>query len=298
VTRAVGNTLAYVIANANLAGAYLVLIDDDCYDETSLNRCLPGRLERYRTPQGGRRRCPSGRGRRPRISLRRDSEELYIRCEARIARRCRAGSQRIGVCGRRVVRRQRSFAPGHSGPKLLLGGSTFNLQAKSHVYGLRPGAACLACFNPAERDGERLRAMENELRGMEKDARRRYLFERGLDADTIEDHLESVKCGSAGEAALRNFATRLPPEFSAGFVSLGAGLLLAAALIGEAAFPKSDPLERRRLRLVSSMESCLTRRVRQMTIARCDARNSSWFQGHGAANKALQQLAYQAEPNC
>jgi hypothetical protein len=126
-------------------------------------------------------------------------------------------------------------------PKLLLGGSTFNLQAKSHVYGLRPGAACLACFNPAERDVERLRSLENELEGMEKEARRQYLLERGLDVDAVEDHLNGVKCGGVGEAALRNFATRVPPEFSAGFASLGAGLLLAAALFREAVFPEERP---------------------------------------------------------
>ena len=37
---AVGNGLAYVIANAGFADAYPALIDDDKYDDTSLNRCV------------------------------------------------------------------------------------------------------------------------------------------------------------------------------------------------------------------------------------------------------------------
>jgi molybdopterin/thiamine biosynthesis adenylyltransferase len=242
-TGAVGNTLAYVIANANLAGAYLVLIDDDCYDETSLNRCLLAGWNDVEHPKVGAvaaHLVEAGVQAYPfvgtvksyiidaRLGLRADVAREVNELEFAVVASCvDKGASRQDIQGLR--------------PKLLLGGSTFNLQAKSHVYGLRPGAACLACFNPAERDGERLRAMENELRGMEKDARRQYLFERGLDADTIEDHLKSVKCGGVGEAALRDFATRLPPEFSAGFVSLGAGLLLAAALIREAVFPEERP---------------------------------------------------------
>ncbi len=37
---AVGNALAYIIANLRLTEGYLVLIDDDHYDNTNLNRCL------------------------------------------------------------------------------------------------------------------------------------------------------------------------------------------------------------------------------------------------------------------
>ena len=37
---AVGNALAYIVANLGLVEGYLVLIDDDRYDDTNLNRCL------------------------------------------------------------------------------------------------------------------------------------------------------------------------------------------------------------------------------------------------------------------
>ncbi len=48
--------------------------------------------------------------------------------------------------------------------------------------------------------------------------------------------------GGLGEAALREFATRPTAEFSVGFVSLGAGILLAAALLRSALFSSTAPL--------------------------------------------------------
>lgn len=240
---AVGNTLAYVVANANLVANYLILIDDDTYDTTSLNRCLMAgwnEVEHYKVDALATHLMEAGVGAYPfvgtlknyisdaRSGLRADVAREVNELKFAIVASCvDKGTSRQDIQGLR--------------PKLLLGGSTFNLQAKSHVYGLRSGGACLACFNPAERDGERLRALENELEGMAKDARRKYLLERGLDAGAVEDHLNGAKCGSVGEAALRDFATRLPPEFSAGFVSLGAGLLLAAALFRETIFAGDSP---------------------------------------------------------
>ena len=37
---AVGNALAYIVANLGLSKGYFILIDDDKYDGTNLNRCL------------------------------------------------------------------------------------------------------------------------------------------------------------------------------------------------------------------------------------------------------------------
>ena len=126
-------------------------------------------------------------------------------------------------------------------PQLLAGGSTHNLQAKGHFYCGRPGAACLACFNPAERDGEKIRTLESQLRTMAPDERTRFLEENGLNAKAIEDYLAGARCGALGEAAVREFATRPPPQFSAGFVSLGAALLLAATIVRNAIFKSSAP---------------------------------------------------------
>jgi hypothetical protein len=116
-------------------------------------------------------------------------------------------------------------------PRLLIGGSTFNLQAKTNFYLPRQGAACLACFNAREKDGEKLHALEAEIRTMDMGARSAFLVRQGLDVEAVEEYLAGAPCGHLGRAALNDFATRPPEEFSVGFVSLGTGLLLVAALL-------------------------------------------------------------------
>ncbi len=101
-------------------------------------------------------------------------------------------------------------------PHLLLGGSTLNLQAKSNLYNGRPGAACLACFNPVEKDGEKIRALENRLRKMPTLERGEFLTSHGLDASSIEEYLSGAQCGGLGEAALRNYVVRPPRRILGG----------------------------------------------------------------------------------
>lgn len=241
---AVGNALAYIVANVDLTESYLILIDDDHYDETNLNRCLlAGWLNRehHKVDTVADALRASGVGVYPffgsvnqyiadsRPGLRPDVASHIDELEFEIVASCvDKGLSRQHIQGLR--------------PGLLAGGSTHNLQAKGHFYSGRPGAACLACFNPAERDGENVRALESELRSMEPDERARFLESKGLDAQAINDYLSGARCGGLGEAAVRALATRVPPEFSAGFVSLGAGLLLAATLIRNAMFPSSAPM--------------------------------------------------------
>ena len=95
----------------------------------------------------------------------------------------------------------------------------------------------MACFNPGERDGQRIRALEQQLRNMQVSDRTRYLSQNGLDVRAIEDYLAGVACGGLGETALKDFAVQPPNEFSVGFVSLGAGLLLAETVAAEGAQP-------------------------------------------------------------
>jgi hypothetical protein len=119
--------------------------------------------------------------------------------------------------------------------------STFNLQAKSNLYSGRPRAACLACFNPAEKDGEKIRALEDQLRKMPDHDRRGFLTARGLEAEAIEEYLSGAQCGRLGEAALRDYVVRPPAEFSAGFVSLGSGLLFTSTLLRNTIFSADSP---------------------------------------------------------
>jgi ThiF family protein len=221
-----------------LSAGYFVLVDDDTYDGTSLNRCfLAGwkdvddpkvdaifaalkvaGLDAYPFPGTIREYLVADR-----VKVRQDaarqaddlSFEIVISCVDR-------GISRQDVQG--------------LAPSLLLGGSTLGLAARANFYPDRAGAACLSCFNPAERDGEKIRALEEKLRAMDKGERAAFLSEQGIDREAVDEYLESPSCGAPGEAALHDLATRAQSEFSAGFVSLGAAVLLAAKLFQRVLF--------------------------------------------------------------
>jgi hypothetical protein len=56
------------------------------------------------------------------------------------------------------------------------------------------------------------------------------LTEHGLEVEIVEEYINDSQCGHIGRAALMDFVCTPPPEFSVGFVSLGAGVLLAASV--------------------------------------------------------------------
>ena len=240
---AVGNALAYVVAYLGLVDGYFVFVDDDTYDRKNLNRCLLAGWQDVTHPKVDRLAATlsgAGLGAFPfpgtisryvaeaRIGLRRDVDRDVGNLVFRTVLSCvDKGMSRQDVQGLDA--------------QLLLGASTLDLQAKVNLYPRRRGAACLACFNPAERDGDKLRALQKQLKEMEPAARRDFLLQRSLDVRAVEDWLAGAGCGELGEAALRDFVTRPTEEFSVGFVSLGAGLLLAAALLRQTLFQNSAP---------------------------------------------------------
>jgi hypothetical protein len=240
---AVGNALAYIVANLGLGEAYLVLIDDDKYDDTNLNRCLLAGwsdLDHPKVDAIGQSLRASGVGFFPFVG----AIKSYV-ADARTGLRTDIANQVDDLIFKIVVScvdkgTSRQDVQGLQ-PYLLLGGSTLDLQAKSNLYTGQPGAACLACFNPRERDGERIRALEGFLRKMQMEERRGFLCEHGLNVPAVEEYLSGVACGGLGEAAVKDFAVRPPSEFSAGFVSMGAGLHLAATLLRNTMFSETAP---------------------------------------------------------
>ena len=223
------------------ADGYVVAIDDDTYDTTSLNRCLLAGWEdigEVKVKAVARALAASGLSSFPfskplkeyladnRSNLREDVAEQVNNLEFGIVLSCvDRGISRQDVQGLQ--------------PGLLMGASTLGLAARANLYPHRVGAACLACFNPAERDGEKIRALEKQLHGMSQLERRAFLVERGVDVDAVEAWLANPECGSAGENAVRNLATETEPQFSVGFVSLGAALLLASMFLRQTVFRDS-----------------------------------------------------------
>jgi molybdopterin/thiamine biosynthesis adenylyltransferase len=240
---AVGNDLAYILANAKLAAAYVVALDDDTYDTKNLNRCLAAGWHDLDDPKvdavarllkaGGIDVLPfSGTIKSymsdPRHGLRLDVAQSVGNLDFGIVASCvDKGISRQDVQSLR--------------PRVLVGGSTLDLQARANVYNLRPGAACLACYNPAERDGQAIRKLERDLKAMSREDRAQTLRGYGLDPDAVEAYFAGTECGGVGETTLKTFATRPPALFSVGFVSLGAALLLAAVTLRTTIFAGTAP---------------------------------------------------------
>ncbi|MBI3699134.1 MAG: ThiF family adenylyltransferase [Afipia sp.] len=235
---AVGNGIAYVVANAAFKDSYSVLVDNDIYDETSLNRCvLAGwqdvgnvkvdAVERYlkATHQG----CfPSNRT----LTAFLDSEPAGLRAD--VAEAVRNSSFGIVLsCVDKGTSRQHIQG---MHPKLLIGGSTLDMGARTNFYSGAADAACLACHNPREKDGERIQEQIDRLRRMSAEERAVYLKDNALSADAA-DFIDNPRCGTEGEAELAAFATKGPTLFSVGFVSLAAALLSSASLFQRMLFP-------------------------------------------------------------
>ena len=240
---AVGNALAYIVAHLGLIASYFVLIDDDKYDRTNLNRCLLAGWKDFGHHKVDAIACAlraGGVGAFPfPAAIKSYLSDMRQGLRTDVARQVDDLIFPIAVsCVDKGMSRQDIHG---LHPQLLLGGSTLDLQAKANLYTGLPGAACLACFNPAERDGEKMRALETQLRNMPASERGGFLTTNGLDVQAVEEYLSGAKCGGFGEAALRDFATRPTSEFSVGFVSLGAGILLAAALLRSALFSSATP---------------------------------------------------------
>ena len=244
---AVGNAVAYVLAAAELRSAYVAAIDDDRYDDTNLNRCL----------LAGIRDVDDFKV----YSLERALRDVNIDCFASPRTlSVYLGSHRTGLrddlarqvdelvfqhvlsCVDKGVSRQHVQG---LWPETLIGGSTLDLIARTNLYGQTPSAACLSCHNPPEDDGDRFRKLEQEFRTHSQQELAAFCEARGVSLEEMQAYLGgSAKCGGLAEAALRDYASKMPPAFSAGFVSLGAGLLLVSSMLRAIVFSGHAPPRR------------------------------------------------------
>ena len=112
-------------------------------------------------------------------------------------------------------------------PELIIGGSTHGLTAKAITYDLSGEQLCLKCFNPVIERNELVNKRLDEARAMDPDARAKFFAELGVDSLKAEAHLNDRRCGQLSEQDLNRFAAG-EPMMSVGFVSVAAGVLLAA----------------------------------------------------------------------
>jgi hypothetical protein len=116
-------------------------------------------------------------------------------------------------------------------PRHVLGGSTQDFVAQAALYSLRGECECLACNHPVPlvRPTEELRQhllglslqeLENWFAKHDTDLRQRA---------AIEEYLRDPSCGTVGQALLAKLGRDGETDWSAGFVSVAAGVLLESS---------------------------------------------------------------------
>jgi molybdopterin/thiamine biosynthesis adenylyltransferase len=248
---AVGQGLLNLIGAAKFASEYVVTIDDDRHDRTNFNRCFLAGIDddRHHKVEAVKRFRGFARlagfefpgtladyvSKRRKIGLCDDIAAAEREGKYGIVASCvDKGSSRQDVQG--------------LGPSLIVGGSTLGLAAKANVYNGAAGTPCLGCYNPPEADGARLRRIEQEMRALGRIERRSALEGRVKDIEAVLAYVDSgMRCGMAGEADFRAFATAQTREFSAGFVSMAAAVLMASRLFSQVLFPAGPHASRRKM---------------------------------------------------
>lgn len=130
-------------------------------------------------------------------------------------------------------------------PEIILGGSTFECGILVQAYDLRTGGECLKCSNPVEQDGRTIEGETARWKQMTPNERLQLAEQKGLNLQAIEDHLHHPECGQLGQQEIAKFVLDPRQDWSVGFVSVAAGVLLAAKLVQseiaglDAAFPPS-----------------------------------------------------------
>ncbi len=115
-------------------------------------------------------------------------------------------------------------------PDLIIGGSTYGLTAKAITYDMSGDQLCLKCFNPVIERNERVRERIGQALAMKPDEQARFFAELNIDPINATAYLQNPGCGKLTEKDLDRFAAG-EPMMSVGFVSVAAGVLLAAQLL-------------------------------------------------------------------
>ena len=126
-------------------------------------------------------------------------------------------------------------APRHSiqnvWPENILGGSTFECGVLVQSYNLRTDGECLKCANPLEQEGRTIEEETALWKQMTPSQRQQLAAQKGLNLQAIEEHLDHPECGQLGQQEIAKFVLDPRQDWSVGFVSVAAGVLLAAKFV-------------------------------------------------------------------
>ncbi len=229
---AVGGAYLYTAAASRNLNAALVGIDPDIVDPTSRNRLLTAEhadVGARKADLGARLAAGSGVAFHPNRAY---LAEYLVEAgrslpAALLATESLFRYEYVLSCVDRNTSRRDIAA---LQPRHVVSGSTDGLRAESTYYSHAGACECLACNHPVlEAD---MRDMADELASLGAPERAERLRLAGASpeaAAAIEDFLEHRRCGSVGETELRRLGAAIDgPEWSVGFVSAAAGVLLAA----------------------------------------------------------------------
>jgi len=129
-------------------------------------------------------------------------------------------------------------------PRLMLGASTDGMRAQVNLYDPAQGGPCLRCRNNPETPVPDSEVIEH-LRHLTSEERAREAGCVGIDVATLNTFLANPQahCGMVTGAALQKFRGGSDEvQWAVGFVSLLAGVVLAAAYLARCIDPASAPL--------------------------------------------------------
>lgn len=117
-------------------------------------------------------------------------------------------------------------------PARALGASTKDLRAEVKRLGPPGEGPCLGCFNPREADVPD-DVIRSELAAMTPGELARWIEARGLPSAQVQAWIRDGGCGQVADSVLaaRRAEHTDPPMFSVGFVSVLAGVMLAAETV-------------------------------------------------------------------
>lgn len=129
-------------------------------------------------------------------------------------------------------------------PEYIIGGSTLGLGLAVAAYDMGSPYECLKCYNPLPQTSETIQELTKRFSKLSSEARRELAKRYGADVRAIEQYMNSPQCGSLGEQELGKFSDmHTGPDWSVGFVSAAAGVILACqyvkhSIVGTASFPE------------------------------------------------------------
>lgn len=118
------------------------------------------------------------------------------------------------------------------GPRHVLGGSTDGLVSQVVYYSHVGDCECLACNHPLS-DIPTTEELREQLLSLPQAGRSEWYRRHDASPDTvraIEEYLSAPICGHIGEYEMQRLGVAGAPDWAAGFVSVAAGVMLAAAV--------------------------------------------------------------------